>query len=468
MQSYNPSDLAGGVVALLADVSRQHQRRWDAALKAFEAKEGNGTLAADYLWAPPGLAPPTPPASTHVGDEDGGRGGATRPDVPRPLPDSCIVCFLNVGSASVPGDAAVVEEWATATDGFVKLRLGKGRPYSFAEYSSVQAARAALLRLVGRRLPSPAGGRPTMRALLATPAVAVPFPDVDVLTDAAEIMHQVPGLFVVPELVSPEEETELLARVEEYPWVELSVRKVQHHGFAFNYDVNEVSRATQPPLPPWTDALLHRFCSLPDLPPGTPAYNQLTVNHYPPGTGIPPHTDTHSGFGDSVLIVSLGGPAVMEFRTLLPASTAATVAAAVPPDDLPGLPPADPLAPPTSEFRTVHVLLAPRTAVEMHGEARFGWEHGIRARAGDVVDGRLVPRRPRTSLTFRRIREPPPSPAESVPGTESVPPPPPPRCDCAYRWICDARLPGGALPDRFRSPELTVNRHGVARNGHAL
>ncbi|KAI9363871.1 hypothetical protein DFJ73DRAFT_620291 [Zopfochytrium polystomum] len=297
--------------------------------------------------------------------------------------------------------------------------------------------------------------RATTRVLLLTPARFLPFPETDVLTDPAEIFKAVPGLYVFPEFISVAEEEELLRKVQEHLWIELSVRQVQHHGFAFDYDINKVASLTQPPLPPWSLPVLDRLYAHPSRPPGTPTYNQLTVNQYPAGTGIPPHTDTHSGFRDNVLIVSLAHPVVMEFRTLYDPR-----AVPAPPHRR------DPAA--ADPFRTVNVLLDRRSAVVLHGEARFGWEHGIRARAADVVAGRLVERKMRTSLTFREVRlwEGDEEEAEVVVvvgGAKAGPAKRKPRCDCAFPWICDARLVGGALPDRLRPAGETVNRHGVAR-----
>ena len=34
--------------------------------------------------------------------------------------------------------------------------------------------------------------------------------------------------------------------------------------------------------------------------------DQMTVNEYKPGHGIPPHIDTHSAFEDGIVSVSLG------------------------------------------------------------------------------------------------------------------------------------------------------------------
>ncbi len=42
--------------------------------------------------------------------------------------------------------------------------------------------------------------------------------------------------------------------------------------------------------------------------------DQLTINDYDPGAGIPAHADTHSAFYDGIVVVSLLSPVVMEFH----------------------------------------------------------------------------------------------------------------------------------------------------------
>lgn len=75
---------------------------------------------------------------------------------------------------------------------------------------------------------------------------------------------------------------------------------------------------------PRTRRSVHRNENFPGQPPPFPpapylakhpqAFDQLTVNEYLAGVGLSPHIDTHSAFGDVILSLSLGGPAVMVFR----------------------------------------------------------------------------------------------------------------------------------------------------------
>ena len=53
----------------------------------------------------------------------------------------------------------------------------------------------------------------------------------------------------------------------------------------------------------------------------------------------------------------------------------------------------------------VHIYLPPRSVYVLTGEARWEWAHGIEARTRDRVDGRVVLRDTRVSVTFRWMKE---------------------------------------------------------------
>ncbi|XP_050986435.1 alkylated DNA repair protein alkB homolog 8 isoform X2 [Labeo rohita] len=220
-----------------------------------------------------------------------------------------------------------------------------------------------------------------------------------------------PGLSVLEDFVSPEEELQLLQTVDWMPDTDdvtvqkaLKHRRVKHYGYEFRYDNNNVDKDKPLPggLPAECDALLQRCLAdghisvLPD---------QLTVNQYQSGQGIPPHVDTHSAFEDTILSLSLGAKTVMDFKH---------------PDG-----------------RSVAVVLPERSLLVMKGESRYLWTHGITPRKFDVVpvseaggsgvmtsdlsNLTLSRRGTRTSLTFRKIRHTP--------------------CNCAYPSVCDSQRP---------------------------
>ena len=111
-----------------------------------------------------------------------------------------------------------------------------------------------------------------------------------------------------------------------------------------------------------------------------PNINQLTVNEYQPGQGIGSHVDTETAFDDGLLIITLNGGIVMEFRKV----------------------PDSPTEDPSNEKDARKlVYLPPRSLVLLSRDARYKWEHMIVSRTTDTVDGKVIPRKIRVSLTLR-------------------------------------------------------------------
>ena len=85
---------------------------------------------------------------------------------------------------------------------------------------------------------------------------------------------------------------------------------------------------------------------------GPASADQITVNDYPPGSGIAPHVDTHSAFTERFASLSLGAGVALELRR--------------------GAEAAD-------------LWLPRRSLLLLGGEARLGWAHYIAPRRGDSV-----------------------------------------------------------------------------------
>ncbi|KAK5609375.1 hypothetical protein CRENBAI_010798 [Crenichthys baileyi] len=286
------------------------------------------------------------------------------------------------------------------------LLMPPQKPYAFVTYRFEDGARKAHAQLNGQKLQS---GENSVTFYLSY---------VDSAKHREEALVGFPeGLTLVEDFVSLEEEALLLAAVDWSTSNEaqkaLKHRRVKHYGFEFRYDNNNVDKDKPLPagLPDECLRVLQRCLQdglinvLPD---------QLTVNQYESGQGIPPHVDTHSAFEDTILSLSLGAKAVMEFRH---------------PDG-----------------RAVPVVLPERSLLVMKGESRYLWTHGITPRKFDLVPAcepdvgsnsglTLSKRGTRTSFTFRKIRYEPcccafPSACDSQEGTSPYPSPSPslPRC----------------------------------------
>ncbi|XP_060659838.1 LOW QUALITY PROTEIN: alkylated DNA repair protein alkB homolog 8, partial [Drosophila nasuta] len=233
------------------------------------------------------------------------------------------------------------------------------------------------------------------------------------------------GLILLPNFISVEEEAVLLnavgdgdagsVRTEDT----LKHRHVKHFGYEFLYGSNNVD-PMQPlleqPIPSACDFLWPRLdnTELPKI--LTP--DQLTVNAYEPGQGIPPHVDTHSAFVGPILSLSLQSDVVMDFRR---------------------------------NNELVHVLLPRRSLLVMSGESRYDWTHGIKPKHIDVLataSGSLTTqaRSKRTSLTFRRLRRGP--------------------CDCQFPTLCDTRQT--AVPQALTEALITHASYLEQQNVHEV
>ncbi|OAA70433.1 Oxoglutarate/iron-dependent oxygenase [Cordyceps fumosorosea ARSEF 2679] len=174
------------------------------------------------------------------------------------------------------------------------------------------------------------------------------------------------GLSLHKDFISKEQEDAVLRILrEQLDWPDRKGRRSLHYGYTFSYKTFAIDHDVPYfPFPAWLAPLLPTGEARPP--------DQVCVQHYPPGAGIPPHADTHSAF-DQLYALSLGAPVLMQFSR--------------------------------GEERK-EVDLAPRAMMRMEGEARLHWTHGIRARKTDVLaDGTVRPRRDRWSVTYRWLRE---------------------------------------------------------------
>jgi alkylated DNA repair dioxygenase AlkB len=175
--------------------------------------------------------------------------------------------------------------------------------------------------------------------------------------------ESIQGLQYVPDYLDDAEHDRLLAAADAQPWQSTVDHRVQIYGFHYDHRSREAYRIGE--LPEWAAPLTERLRhdGLIDAP------NQLVVNEYRPGEGFFEHID-QAVFGDVVVSVSLGSSCVMRF---------------------------------TRDGASHEILLEPRSALVLSGEARWHWKHGIPARTTDTWNGRELARGRRVSLTFRAI-----------------------------------------------------------------
>ncbi|KAK8057050.1 hypothetical protein PG996_010987 [Apiospora saccharicola] len=186
------------------------------------------------------------------------------------------------------------------------------------------------------------------------------------------------GLFFQPDFVTPAHEAELV-RVfrEELDWPARppGTRLSLHYGYTFDYKTFGVDPAIPfREFPEWLRPLIPKTVRG-GIPP-----DQVCLQYYPPGAGIPPHVDTHSAY-DELYSLSLGSAVMMQFRR--------------PAEEGEG-----------KEDERAELDLAPRSLLEMRGDARLHWTHGIKKRKTDTLpDGTVRLRQDRWSITYRWLRE---------------------------------------------------------------
>jgi len=198
----------------------------------------------------------------------------------------------------------------------------------------------------------------------------------------------IPGLDVQLNSVSPEDEAALIQFIDSRPWEVKVKRRVQHYGHEFDY-VSKLNGQIKDPIPELFRKLV-------------PDFSQCTVNEYTPGIGIASHVDTHSCFDETMVVLSLGAPITMIF---------------------------------TNQESKHSYYIPCRSKMVFSGEARYLYQHGIPSRTTDLVDGNLVDRRRRISLTFRNLRAP------DQDGLVA--------CRCQWPEHCDTQTPASKTVPRF-------------------
>ncbi|KAG0474287.1 hypothetical protein HPP92_013973 [Vanilla planifolia] len=220
----------------------------------------------------------------------------------------------------------------------------------------------------------------------------------------------IPGIYLLHDFISSEEEQELLSAVDSRPWKNLSKRRVQHYGYEFLYETRNVdSKNFIGELPSFVIPVLEKLVKFHgEGDNNSKLVDQLTVNEYPPGIGLSPHIDTHSAFDNMIFSLSLSGTCIMEFRKYLPwhSSTAAV--------DVKSLQEC------SSSLRK-SIFLPARSMLLLSGEGRYAWHHYIPHHKVDIVRGDGIRRSSRrVSFTFRKVRRGP--------------------CQCEFPQHCDSRM----------------------------
>lgn len=265
--------------------------------------------------------------------------------------------------------------------------------------------------------------------------------------DVCETDHiNIPGLIVIKDFISEDEQEMILASEigdeKSSRWEELLSRKIQHYGLIFNYRTLMLDYMTNiPPMPQSIQGIINR---IENEIKNTQPYKesevfpdpllQLTVNEYTAGQGIASHIDTDSCLGPDIGILSLLSDVVMAFQERRPTdpdlaktvtyspSPAIVAKTILPRSDVNDYNSSDSDTDINEEIvpklevvgsgctttskrytRRKYVHIPSRSLLLLQGEARYNWSHGIAPRKCDKVNGQIIPRQKRISLTFRQV-----------------------------------------------------------------
>lgn len=182
---------------------------------------------------------------------------------------------------------------------------------------------------------------------------------------------QIEGLQYIPDFIDQTTQNQLLAAIDALPWLNDLKRRVQHYGYKYDYKKRAIDASMKVgDLPNWAKQVAQKAVEQKLT---NALFDQMIVNEYLPGQGIAKHVDCEPCFADTIMSVSLGTPCLMHFTSLADKSV-----------DIP-------------------VLLAPGSAVVLSGEARYDWQHSIRANKSEKFGEQKIVRGRRVSLTFRQV-----------------------------------------------------------------
>ncbi|KAL2819274.1 hypothetical protein BDW59DRAFT_181695 [Aspergillus cavernicola] len=185
-------------------------------------------------------------------------------------------------------------------------------------------------------------------------------------------LHELPispsGIHWQNDFITPDHEARLVSLfLNELEWPDRTGRISLHYGYTFDYKTFGVDRTIPyKPFPAWLQSLIPATESRPP--------DQVCLQYYPRGAGIPPHVDSHRAW-DQLYALSIGAPVLMQLRR-------------------------------GKQGERVDIDLTGRSMMQFKGDSRLHWTHGIKKRKTDVLaDGTVRARGDRWSITYRWVRE---------------------------------------------------------------
>ncbi|KAJ1921510.1 hypothetical protein H4219_000547 [Mycoemilia scoparia] len=313
------------------------------------------------------------------------------------------MCVLNAGYASIGGvDGEQLEAVFKPFKNFERVVTLHGKPYSFVVFRGGEDAVVARNALHEKPCTLFNGKTLFLEYINHIDFAEIANKHLYQRTGNAKVtLDESVGFYYIPNFITLEEHKAMIESIladderkrasvqsADKRWFKIQERFVKHYGNSFDYHLKHIgskSLVASEKFPSWILPFIERAAE--KVPSFNGKVNQLTIQKYPVGSGISFHTDSHTSFEDTVLVISLLTPVAMDFRH--PATRA-----------------------------IITKDLEPCSLVVMQGEARYGWEHAIRIRRSDLIAGEARERQERWSMTMRTLNE-------------SM------TCHCNYPGLCD-------------------------------
>lgn len=181
-----------------------------------------------------------------------------------------------------------------------------------------------------------------------------------------------PSLTLYKNFLTDEQEQKLYNYIDNLEWDTKTLKRhIQQYGYNYVYNTKissttKLKELTKLSLLDCLSELLYKFKIMSVLP------NQQIINKYLPGEGISGHSDAII-FDKSISTLSLGSDIIMIFTNKN-----------------------------TKEQK--EVILPRKSLLVLDDNSRYNWNHEIKSRKSDKINGKTIKRNTRISITFRRYK----------------------------------------------------------------
>lgn len=167
------------------------------------------------------------------------------------------------------------------------------------------------------------------------------------------------GLKIIENYIDEDKENELIDIINKQKWNTSLKRLTQHYGYKYNYKSRNLTHDDKiGDIPKWLSSLIKY-----DI-------DQIIINRYLQGEGISAHIDNTNIFDDMIISLSLGSACEMIF----------------------------------SKYGDIKkYYIKPRTLLIITKDARYKYRHEIKNKIYDIIDGKVIERNTRYSITFRKV-----------------------------------------------------------------